>query len=346
MTSNDFKADPQLAGLVRLGYTDREAAFLRLAALHSGYFTRRQYLQFVGKSAGGTAAALIEKAVAHDHVKVCTYVSPLHLYHLCSRSFYAALGQGDNRHRRDRQPLTIKAKLMGLDFVLEHPTHQYFAGEQDKVSYFVSVLKVHPDALPAKRYCAENGRQSTVRFFVDKFPMYTAGLPNGDLSEVGFCYIDAGATTVSGFETYLTRYRPLFSALPGFQVVYAATRPLLFDAAERFFQRFVRQDHYPIAPADVTVPARLRPYFETRFLYERADWASFDRDRLIRLRDQRQALSTPETETLYARWRTHRERAATLPAEREQVAPVPLRGAFSACLLEHNYDLFGNLTAF
>ena len=46
--------------LEQLGYSEREAAFLNLAALHGGYFLRRQYCEFLGKEVGGTAASLIE----------------------------------------------------------------------------------------------------------------------------------------------------------------------------------------------------------------------------------------------------------------------------------------------
>ena len=44
----------RIQALQRLGYTEREAAFLCLAALHGGYFLRRQYAQFLGREDGGT----------------------------------------------------------------------------------------------------------------------------------------------------------------------------------------------------------------------------------------------------------------------------------------------------
>ena len=38
--------DP-ISELQKLGYTEREAAFLYLVGIHSGYFLRRQYLAFI-----------------------------------------------------------------------------------------------------------------------------------------------------------------------------------------------------------------------------------------------------------------------------------------------------------
>jgi hypothetical protein len=345
MIATDITNDSRIEALRRFGYSEREAAFLSLAGLHSGYFLRRQYVRFLGKTVGGTAAALIEKALANEHLRVCTYVGNIHLYHLASRPFYAALGQADNRNRRDRQPLTIKSKLMALDFVLEHSAHRYLATEREKVEYFTG-LYVSQEALPAKMYGSHTGADQTTRYFVDKYPICIAAARNGIDSEVRFTYIDPGATTVSGFETYLDQYRPLFRALSLFRVMYVATRPFLFEAAERLFHRFTTQKTNSLTVPDGTVPVHLRTYFETRFLYEAGDLTSFDRGKLIQLRDQRLQRSDAETEGLYLQWRSRRQDAATAVSQQESAAATPLRGTFSVWLLEHNYDVFGDLTAF
>jgi hypothetical protein len=83
----------RIQALQRLGYGPRESDFLHLAALHSGYFLRRQYCRFLGKAAGGTAAALIEKLLNQGHVKGTTFAGNVHIYHLNARPFYAALGR-------------------------------------------------------------------------------------------------------------------------------------------------------------------------------------------------------------------------------------------------------------
>ena len=62
--------DERIARLEELGYTEREASFLVLAALHSGYFLRRQYREFLGMSPGHADATLAEKVVAKGHAQV------------------------------------------------------------------------------------------------------------------------------------------------------------------------------------------------------------------------------------------------------------------------------------
>src|SRR5215813_2044747 len=78
MSQIPMSNEDRLIALSRFGYTEREAAFLCLAALHGGYFMRRQYGDFAGKEAGGIATSLIEKALAKEHASVSTYERNIH----------------------------------------------------------------------------------------------------------------------------------------------------------------------------------------------------------------------------------------------------------------------------
>src|SRR5262252_1481824 len=121
MSAQLMSHSERLEALKALGYTDREAAFLCLAALHSGYFLRRQYCDFIGREVGGTAAALVERLADQRHAGVITAFNNTKICHLGSRPFYQALGEPDNRNRREHSPAAVKSRLMGLDFVLAHP---------------------------------------------------------------------------------------------------------------------------------------------------------------------------------------------------------------------------------
>src|SRR5690606_22987602 len=79
-----------------LGYTPREAYFLELVAVHSGYFLRRQYSEFLGRKRGGTAAALIRKALQKGHVCAERSCDRTLLYHLRRRAFYERISEPDN----------------------------------------------------------------------------------------------------------------------------------------------------------------------------------------------------------------------------------------------------------
>ena len=239
MSQIQLTNEERIEAIRRFGYSEREAAFLCLAALHGGYFLQRQYCGFLGKEGGRAASGLVQTTLAKDHARASTYLGHVSIYHVCARPFYAALGQTDNRNRRERQPLTIKNRLMGLDFVLAHSEQQYLATQQEKVTYFRR-LGIECSALPTKLYYAGNGGGATARHFVEKYPVFLpTDATTGGTSMVSFCFVDEGLLTVSRFETFLAQYRPLFALLDRFQVVYVAATPRLFSAAERAFEHIL-----------------------------------------------------------------------------------------------------------
>src|SRR3954465_645202 len=157
------------APLQDLGYTEREAQFIELAALHSGYFVRRQFNAFLGQPRGRAAADLIEKLVHRHHVTCEVFFGHAHVYHLSAKPLYTLLGEPDNRHRRHRSPFGIKTKLMTLDYVLAHREARFLATEDARVAYFTE-RGIDRARLPQLVYRARRGGPSTARYFVEKFP--------------------------------------------------------------------------------------------------------------------------------------------------------------------------------
>lgn len=336
----------RIAALQRFGYTEREAAFLCLAALHGGYFLRRHYSQFLSRQDGGTIAQLIEKTLALNHARALTYHPRTNIYHLYARPFYEVLGQVDNRNRRQREALTIKNKLMGLDFVLTHPGHRYLATEQEKVEYFTGACQLPPSVLPTKLY--HSAESQTARYFVEKYPIFLPpASPASPSAVVSFCFVDEGMTTLSRFTTFLGQYAKLFAALAQFRVIYVAATPALFEGARRGFERFVNRSDDPTnGIVHGQEMARLLEHFAARRLYESKDLAGFDRDKLIRFRNERQQFSGATYDAFYERWKAAGDEAVLAISAPENAPPERLCGAFSTCLLEISYDLFGTLTAF
>src|SRR5216684_1976810 len=234
MSSVAMTNPERITALENLGYTSREAAFLCLAALHGGYFLRRQYCGFIGKETGGTVAALVEKLQGQQHAVAISALNNTKIYHLGSRPFYALLGETDNRNRREHSTPAMKKRLMGLDFVLAHPNYRYLATEREKVDYFSGTLGISVSALPYKCYISLKTPSTTTRYFVDKFPIFFSETsPTEPRATANFCFVDEGSTTLSGFETYLGQYSALWLLLKDFEVVYVADTKRLYPAAER-----------------------------------------------------------------------------------------------------------------
>ena len=326
--------------LMGFGYAEREAAFLCLAALHGGFFLRRQYCQFIGSHAGGADATFVEKLLAKRHGTAVAGCYKAMIYHVSARPLYAALGQEDNRNRRMRPPVSIKNRLMGLDYILDHPHHPYFATEQEKILYFTHTLGLDLADLPVKPFRSPKAEDSTSHFFVDKYPIFVRD--HSDPSPVCFCFIDEGVATSSRFETYLHQYRRLFDRLARFEVVYAAASPALFWDAERVFRGFVsgQQKGQPATLGNLDL-VRLGNHFQDRQLFDARKLDSFDKPKLIRLRDEREEFSGAFFDSLYQSWEAGGEDALRAALARKTSITEPLNGSLSTCLLRHTYDLFG-----
>ena len=91
MSQNAFES------LLRFGYTDREATFLYLTAVHSGYFLRRQFIECVHRERGGVATNLLRKAMKLGHVATLPCFEGRFIYHLHGKQIYRALDQSDSQ---------------------------------------------------------------------------------------------------------------------------------------------------------------------------------------------------------------------------------------------------------
>jgi len=59
--------EDRIEALRRFGYTEEEARFLYLVAIHSGYFFARQFLGFIGAKRGYRSHSLNQKLISRSH---------------------------------------------------------------------------------------------------------------------------------------------------------------------------------------------------------------------------------------------------------------------------------------
>ena len=322
--------DARYPALRRFGYTDRESQFLCMAALHSGYFLRRQYCRFINRSVGGTAASFVEKVLGNKHAVVAPGFYGTKLYHLSSRPFFAALGEENNRNRRERQPDAIKRRLMVLDFVIAHPSGRFLATEREKADYFTQERGIDAAILPAKSFGAPNVAPS-IHAFPDRYPIYLRESGEAKRPIPTFCFVDEGLAGIARFASYLTAYGPLLNVLNTAQIEYVAASTHNFVGARDVF------DH--VQGRENGMDRRLTAYFQNRLLFEQQGVGAFDRAKFLEFRDQRQAFSGAGTEAQFEAWKSGPDLNA--PSENDQAARANLQ--FSTYLVEENYDLFGSL---
>lgn len=322
-----------VASLERLGYTSAEARFLELAALHSGYFVRRQFNDFVGCERGGADARFIDKLLRFGHGRVQNPKSNRLVYHVHCRRIYGRLDERDNRNRREKAPQTIKRKLMALDFVLAHPADRFLATEEEKVDYFTRERGVDPNVLPCRRYLSHTSGEPVVRHFVEKLPVSVAASDRGERTR--FTYIDDGSESVAGFQTFLQQYRGLAHALGRVEFAYVANEPRWTEHAARAFARSYPEFGHALSPdAD-----DLLRYFDTRRRFEARQFSGFDAERIAQLREDRQRFAGEPTEALYQRFLI--EGDAIL--RREVADSSNIKATFRLLILPHDYDVFRRL---
>jgi hypothetical protein len=191
----------------QLGYTESEARFLYIVAVFSGYFTMRQFRVFTASRSGKRPASFAQKLIGQGHARVCGPMRRAHKFHLFSRKVYGQMDKDNLRNRKRHSFDFMHTRLVLLDFILANQGLNYFEAEQDKLSYFCHELGISEDCLPAKVYEGASPKQRTVRYFIDKFPLFLAPPLPGVPPVVTLSYVDSGYERPSSFASHLMAIR-------------------------------------------------------------------------------------------------------------------------------------------
>jgi hypothetical protein len=285
-----------IAALQALGYTEIEARFLYIVATHSGYFAPRQYLSFCGAKWGYRTDHFLEKLECRGHVYWREYQGAGGVYHLFSKPLYAQIGRENLRNRRRHSVEFIKTRLLLLDFILANPQHDYLETEQDKLRYFCEQLQVPKTSLPAKAYAGSSRTEPTLRYFVDKYPLFLDASNASSSPVVTFSYVDPGYAGLAGFANHLSAYQPLFRCLAGFRFVYISHSTTHFLLAE---ERFSTQIRCPLL-ADIST--EILRYFRLRKAWEMKRYGLFSNDEIEWLNEATRRFHGERFDVLYAEW--------------------------------------------
>src|SRR6266704_5795462 len=289
-----------LEALQALGYTESEARFLYIVATHSGYFAARQFLAFTSGHWGKRTTTFWGKLHAKKHARTEYFPMSGKVYHVFSRRLYGQIGRENLRNRREHELEYVQRRIGILDFVLSHPEYKYLETEPNKVSYFCDQLKVPTHFLPAKIYYGQKTYQPTVRYFVDKFPMFFGSDAPSPLPVVTFTYLQGAEASLTEFVHHLRVYLPLFRQLSEFRFLYLARVDSHFDKAKELFDSVVT------IPLGSDVSAELCRYFQIRKAWDLKRYASVTEGDLI-FRNQAKARFAGERfEHLYRGWKAGR----------------------------------------
>ena len=316
--------DP-IASLESTGYAAREASFLYLVAMHSGYFLRRQYHLFARRQGGALVTRLLEKAARHQHIQVIECGQGRHLYHLTSKPVYEALGLAGSQHRRIKGDAHIKSRLMALDFVLTNLDANLLENEAAKVDFFTTQCSVRAELLPR----SYTGR---LMYFSEAFPILVSntGVPR-------FTFFDEGQVTATRFERFLEQYQPLFAALGQFELTYLADVESNCARAKSSFERFLPADRLhgvtSLTPRGVE---HFLAFLAVRKRYEAQGNFTTARNLEI-LREGENLYVSLEHQALYAAWKIQSTSADKI---RQRFLASSMRVTFTTNVLPYSYPIY------
>ncbi len=286
----------EIDALQALGYTGDEARFLYLVATHSGYFVARQFLGFTGTRWGKRTTLFWSKLQADQYARTYRFAKGGTAYHLFSRRVYRQIGRENLRNRREHELEYIRTRIAILDFVLGNLDLDYLETEPDKVDYFCRELQLPKQHLPAKTYSGRYTVTPTVRYFVDRFPMF---FPSSSSASriVTLTYIQGPEANLIGFAHHLQMYLPLFRELSNFRFLFLGRTGAHFAKASELFRDLV------------TIPLQSHPaedllrYFAIRKAWDLAKYTSLTEEDLIFRNLAKDRFASAHFEHLYRAWK-------------------------------------------
>jgi hypothetical protein len=288
-----------LDALKALGYTEPEATFLYLVATHSGYFVARQFLGFTGAHWGKRTTMFWAKLHAQKYARTECFPKSGVVYHLFSRRLYRQIGRENLRNRREHEIEFIRQRIAMLDFVLANREYRYLETEPEKVRFFGERLKVPSHFLPAKAYQGSRAFQPTIRYFVDKFPMF---LGDETLASpvVTFTFLQGSEASMAEFVHHLKAYLPLFRQLSAFRFLYLARVDSHFHAAKELFDSLVTIPVQSDASADIV------RYFQIRKAWDLKQYGTLSEADLVFRNNAKARFPGNRFENLYRAWKAGR----------------------------------------
>jgi|SRR5581483_7364926 len=314
--------DP-IPDFVHLGYTQREAAFLYLVGVGSGYFLARQYARFLQRKPGALIQQFLNKAMVRGDVDALDYRQRRVVYHLKSRTIYRLLGDEESQNRRAKGDQQIKTNLMILDYVLDHIGEQFACSPTIKRQFLRELVTVaNITELPVS---------------LDRFPLFVSR-DSASESRLRFTYFDHGTATIKPFIRNLCSQRALFDHLGQFELAYVAQSARNQSAAEAVFNRLFPKSE---------IASDLLPFGRDhllRFLEAEARWnrndPGFTQDDLKVLREGEHAYVLDEHRTLRKSWHAGQ---AEFEAQVTTICGAKrTQGRLNFYILRESYPIFAN----
>ena len=189
------------------GWDPQDAEWVALVCLHSGIFTRSQYMAYF-KTYPSRARRFVQslvdlKLAVEEPIPVIRRENRTRACRITHKGIYRQLGVPNIRHRRFPDPGAYLRRLLSLDYVIEHPELEWLPTEEEKV-WYCGDIGIPKDRLPKRIYTVAAG--AVTRYFPLKLPV--AGGPT-----CTFIYVDPGNDTSTEMQHWGRTHEHLWASM-------------------------------------------------------------------------------------------------------------------------------------
>jgi hypothetical protein len=285
-------ANERLDGLIRCGFTPRQAGFLDLVMIHAGVCVQRQYSTFCGIKFGHNTRDFFDRLTTSRYATAypCRRRGA-RIFHVHQKALYSAIGQADNRNRRPATVSRAIERLLILDALLTPDLRQlrWLGTADEKCSLILANERVGRADLPVIRF-ARAGRLEE-RYFWHKLPIGTS--PTEPVVHFLVPFVEPRG---HGLRAWLSDHRRLLLRLSRWTIVLIV--PRAFVGSSTVFSGIMRDFFAP--PLQNRVVDEFRWYCDARRAAETGTGtASFNTPRYA---TARRAYGAPRFHDAYRRW--------------------------------------------
>ena len=191
------------------GWSQEDAEWVAMVCLHSGVFTRSQYMAYFN-AFPNRAQRFVQSLVAlqlalEEPIPVLRRENRTRACRITHKGIYRELGIPNVRHRKFADPGVYLRRLLSLDYVIDHPHLEWLPTEEEKVLYCKGV-GVPKDRIPRRIYTGAAG--AVTRYFNLKLP-----IAGGRTST--FVYVDPGNGTSTELRHWGRAHAHVWSVMRG-----------------------------------------------------------------------------------------------------------------------------------
>jgi hypothetical protein len=156
------------------------------------------------------------------------------------------------------------------------------------------------EASPAKAYAGSSRTEPTLRYFVDKYPLFLDSSSSLPSPVVTLSYVDPGHASIAGFKHHLQAYDALLRTLGDFHFLYISNTRAHFARATGCFSSLVQ------LPPQVDVSVEILRYFRLRQAWETEQYGTLDSDDIEWLQDATRRFRGGKYDAGYSAWASGR----------------------------------------